>query len=176
MNGTLFENIGIDSSYLIIAMFIIIVILIGFIIALFKKQKALEKKYNTFLNGKTGLDLEQIILTRFAEMDKIKSDNRKIIKEQKNMKDELKTTFSKVGLLKYDAFKEMGGTLSFAFALLTEENNGIIINCMHAREGCFTYAKEIINGESYIQLSEEEKEVLKQAINAKDVLAELKDE
>ena len=77
----------------------------------------------------------------------------------------LKLTYSKTGIVKYDAFNEMGGKLSFALALLDNRNNGFIINAMHSREGCYTYVKEIINGESYITLGDEEKKALDKAIN-----------
>ena len=84
--------------------------------------------------------------------------------------DMLKDTYSKLAIVKYDAFKEMGGKLSFAFALLNEKNDGLIFNSMHNREGCYTYIKEIVNGESYILLSDEEKEVLEQAKNVRNYM------
>ena len=77
----------------------------------------------------------------------------------------MKNTFQKVGLIKYDAFQEMGGKLSFSLALLNEVNDGFIINAMHSREGCYTYIKEIIDGNSVITLGEEEKEALEMAMN-----------
>ena len=61
----------------------------------------------------------------------------------------------------------MGGKLSFTLALLTKENNGFVLNAMHSREGCYTYIKEIINGNSLIILSEEEKEALEVAMGIK---------
>ena len=69
-----------------------------------------------------------------------------------------------MGLVKYDAFHEMGGKLSFSLAMLDEKNNGYIINAMHSREGCYTYIKEIIDGNSVIVLAEEEQEALNQAM------------
>ena len=66
--------------------------------------------------------------------------------------------------MKYDAFHEMGGNLSFALTLLDGNNNGWIINAMHSREGCYTYIKEIVKGQSYLELSEEEAESLDRAI------------
>ena len=69
----------------------------------------------------------------------------------------MKTHYQKVGIVKYDAFHEMGGELSFALTMLDENNNGWIFNAMHSREGCYTYIKEVVNGESYIELSSEEK-------------------
>ena len=72
--------------------------------------------------------------------------------------------FQKTGIVKYDAFNEMGGKLSFAVALLDSHNSGWIINAMHSREGCYTYIKEIVKGESYVELAEEEAEALDKAI------------
>ena len=72
----------------------------------------------------------------------------------------MKFTFQKVGLVKYDAFNEMGGKLSFSLALLNETDNGFVMNAVHSREGCYTYVKEIIDGNSVIILSEEEKEAV----------------
>ncbi len=63
-------------------------------------------------------------------------------------------------MVKYDAFDEMGGKLSFSLALLDQKNDGFIINAMHSREGCYTYIKEIVDGNSIIVLAEEEKNAL----------------
>ena len=49
--------------------------------------------------------------------------------------------------------------------MLDMRNNGFIINAMHTREGCYTYIKEIIDGNSVIVLSEEEQEALKRAMD-----------
>ena len=75
-------------------------------------------------------------------------------------------------MVKYDAFNEMGGKLSFALAFLDNNNNGWIMNAMHSREGCFTYAKEIVKGESYVELAEEEAEALDRAIYNEDYMME----
>ena len=75
----------------------------------------------------------------------------------------VKFTFQKVGLVKYDAFNEMGGKLSFSLAMLNESDNGFVLNAVHSREGCYTYIKEIIDGNSIITLAEEEQEALKMA-------------
>ena len=73
-------------------------------------------------------------------------------------------SYQKVGIVKYDAFNEMGGKLSFALTLLDGNDSGYIINAMHSREGCYLYIKEIVKGESYIELAEEEAESLERAI------------
>ena len=77
----------------------------------------------------------------------------------------MESTFQKIGIIKYDAFNQMGGKLSFCLALLDENNNGFILNSVHSAEGCYSYTKEIINGESSISLGEEEKQALLKAMN-----------
>ena len=76
-------------------------------------------------------------------------------------------SYQRMGLIKYDAFSEMGGKLSFSLAMLDVKNNGFIINAMHTREGCYTYIKEIVEGNSIIVLSEEEQEALNRAMGNK---------
>ena len=94
-------------------------------------------------------------------IQKNESDIQKIYKN-------MKTTFQKVGLVKYDAFHEMGGKLSFSLALLNEINDGFIVNAMHSREGCYTYIKESSDGNSIIALADEEQEALDRAMKSKD--------
>ena len=58
--------------------------------------------------------------------------------------------------------------MSFALAMLDSKNTGFILDAIHSRDNCFLYLKEIVKGESYIMLSEEEIEALKQAVNSGD--------
>ena len=109
------------------------------------------------MRGKNGKNLEKSIFGKFDELDEIAELVRANEKEVKEISEKMKTHYQKVGIVKYDAFHEMGGELSFAPTMLDENNNGWIFNAMHSREGCYTYIKEVVNGESYIELSSEEK-------------------
>ena len=97
-------------------------------------------------------------------------------KEHRRIKKHLSSCISKYALVKYDAFDKMAGKLSFVIALLNDDNSGILLNSMHSREGCFTYAKEIVNGESYIPLSAEEKEALEQAKTVEEEIQDMSKE
>ena len=72
----------------------------------------------------------------------------------------MQRTYQKMGLIKYDAFHEMGGKLSFSLAMLDMRNNGFIINSVHSSEGCYSYTKEIKLGQCAIDLGAEEAEAL----------------
>lgn len=127
-------------------------------------MRKLKKKYKMFMDGKNAKTLEESIMSRMDQIDYLISSNQKNESDIKAINKNLKSTFQKVGLVKYDAFQEMGGKLSFSLALLNQVNDGFIINAMHSREGCYTYIKEIIDGNSIIALADEEKEALEMAM------------
>ncbi len=74
-------------------------------------------------------------------------------------------SFQKIGFIRFNPFADTGGDQSFALALLDHENNGMVISSLYNREGTRIYAKAIDHGISRQALSEEEKEVLQQAMH-----------
>ena len=164
---------GIKIEIILIILFVIILALIISLILVVRRLAYVNRKYYVLMSGKKGKDLEKVILTRFKEMDKVKANARRVTSEHKKFKGQLDSCIDKIGLVKYDAFDNLAGNLSFSLALLNQDNSGIVLNTMHSREGCYTYAKEIIKGESYISLSEEEKEAIKKAMTVEEEIEAL---
>lgn len=159
------ELLGFDSDYIIIGLAAVCVILmVCVIINLFQTNK-LKKKYKSFLSGKNAKSLEETLIERLKQIDELRDANRENEKKLKLLFKDMQVTFQKFGLVKYDAFNEMGGKLSFSLALLNKSNDGFVMNAVHSREGCYTYVKEIIDGNSVISLAEEEQEALDMAMN-----------
>lgn len=159
------KYLGFDSDYVLLGLLGLIVLLLIFMLINIIQMHKLKKKYKMFMDGKNAKTLEEAIMNRMDQIDYLISSNEKNEKSIEVIHKNLKSTFQKVGLIKYDAFHEMGGKLSFSLALLNEINDGFIINAMHSREGCYTYIKEIIDGNSIIALAEEETEALNMAMN-----------
>ena len=126
----------------------------------------MKKKYKKFMSGKNAKSLEETLLKRLDQIDSLVEANAANEKNIKKVVNNMKFTFQKVGLVKYDAFNEMGGKLSFSLALLNASNDGFVLNAVHSREGCYTYIKEIIDGNSIIVLAQEEQEALNMAMEA----------
>lgn len=145
---------------------IILVLLIMNIVALVKVGK-MKKRYQAFMEGKDAKSLEDSILSRFREVDELKISQELQNNDIEALKATILKTYQKFGLVKYDAFNEMGGQLSFSLAMLDKKNNGFLLNTVHNREGSYTYVKEIFDGKSEINLSEEEQEALTKAVNQK---------
>lgn len=171
MESKILAKLGIDPAFIFLFMLILIVVLFVLYVNVSLKYDRLKNSYASFMRGKDGKNLEESILTKFSELDgiaKIIKQNRADVKE---MYRRTEHCIQKCGIVKYDAFNEMGGKLSFALALLDSDNTGWIMNAMHSREGCYTYVKEILKGESYVELSEEEAEALDRAIYSKDYMS-----
>lgn len=160
----IFETLGIDLGYVVIGMAAIILILFIMLIVFMVKVSGMKKRYNTFMDGKDGKNLEEAILKKFSSIDSLEENVDDIYRKIELINRQLVTTYQKIGLVKYDAFKEIGGKLSFVLVLLTAEDNGFILNSMHStKEGCYTYSKEVIKGETFVILSEEERQALEEA-------------
>ena len=156
----IFDAIGIDAGIVLIIVILIQLVLIFFLVKQSMKLARLANKYKMFMRGKDAISLEKAFEKKFEEAVKYQADEIYKLKEIQKM------TLNKTAIVKYDAFKDVGGKLSFALAMLDKENSGFVLNAIHSREGCYTYVKEIVKGESYIVLGEEEKEALRQAVNA----------
>ena len=143
-----------------------VVCLVTFILLIITlcKLKSLRRRVDTLTRGKDAETMEDSILNFFERIESLEDAERKMHRDIRDIKENLKITYQKTGLVKYDAFREMSGALSYSLALLDKENNGILITSMYSREGCYTYAKDIIKGECKLNLSDEEAEALKQAV------------
>lgn len=167
MNSKILNMLGMSKlDPMILIGILLLLIIILFIISLVtnSKLKKMTQKYEKFMLGKDMESMEEVIFERFGQIDNMMKETERNTLDIQKIYEQMKKTVQKVGVVKYDAFNEMGGKLSFALVMLDGEDNGFVINAMHSREGCYTYIKEIIHGESYIPLGNEEKEALNQAL------------
>ena len=156
---------GIDLSYLLCGLAAVCALALLLIIILLVKTSRLKKKYRMFMKGENGKSLEKTFVKHFEEMERIEENHKILDEEMGRLKDKLQLSYSKMHILKYNAFKEMGGETSFAIALLDHKNNGIVLNAMSNRYGSYMYAKEIKDGHSEVALSKEEQIVLEDCMN-----------
>ncbi len=171
MESRILSTLGIDPAIIFIFILILVVILFVLFANVTVKYNRLRSSYMSFMRGRDGKSLEQSLQEEFAEMESFIKVTRQNRQDIQKISKRLAGNYQRMGIVKYDAFNEMGGKLSFALAMLDANNNGWIINAMHSREGCYTYVKEIVKGESYVELAEEEAEALDKAIYPDEVEA-----
>ena len=158
-----YQTTEIDAAYILIGMAAVLLILLILIIFALCKLKKLNRKFDRFMRGKDAESLEDTILSCIEKNEQIDQMNQLLREDIIGLRKNQRITYQKMGMVKYNAFREMSGDLSYALALLDQEENGFIINSVYAKEGGYSYIKEIVKGESSILLSEEEKAALEKA-------------
>ena len=160
---------GIDPFYvkagILAVLLLMIFILMIMQIKLMGKFKKLYQTYDRFMRGKNMEAMEETVLAQFERIEALEKSNEEKDRQIESIFENLQHVYQKTGLVKYDAFREMSGKLSYALTLLDKENNGVMINSMYSREGCYSYVKTIVGGKCSIEMSEEEQEALKIAVN-----------
>lgn len=142
-----------------------VILFILYIINIVKLSK-LRKSYINFMKKLgNGQDIQKLIENYMEKVDEVKKENIEIKNYCQQLDQTIMGCIQKVGLVRYSAFKDTGSDLSFALALLNEENSGVILNGIYSREMSNIYSKPIEKGNSSYTLSEEEKEAISKAIN-----------
>lgn len=154
----------IDPAIVIVSLSVITVLLLIMVIICVVQTNRLYRKYDLFMRGKDAESLEDIIVDQIAEITELKAQDRANKDILKSLTKGVKGSYQKFGMVRYNAFKGMGGNLSFAFALLDTNNTGFILNTVHSRDGCYLYMKIVEKGETDTALGNEEKEALEQAL------------
>lgn len=169
MNSQLLDRIGLgnlDIAYVLIGIIVLCLVLLILLIVSLVQIAKMKKRINRFMKGTKAASLESDIVTIKEDNEFLKRSTEQNRKDIRKIYHNLAFTFQKVGIVKYDAFKEMGGKLSFSLALLNDKNDGFILNSVHSSDGCYSYTKEITAGTCAIDLGEEEKEALQIAIDS----------
>ena len=164
MENTMLNSWPIDPAVVIISLAVITLLLLIATIICILQTNRLYRRYDYFMRGKEAESLEETILKQMDEIRELKSQDRANKDAIRTLTKNVKGSYQKFGMVKYNAFKGMGGNLSFAFAMLDLNNTGFVLNSVHSREGCYLYIKSVEKGETEVILGNEEKEALEQAL------------
>ncbi len=161
----IYQYTGIDMIYFIGGFALLTLILLILMIVSLCKLRKLRKKYEAFTRGKNGESLEDTVNEYLDKVDHSIDLLTMTREELINLRKNQKIAFQKMGIVKYNAFFDLSGELSYSLALLDKMDNGFILNSVYSREGSYSYIKEVRAGECDIELSKEEKQALEQAKN-----------
>lgn len=152
------------EQYFLIGLSIIVLVLIGLVVGLIIKYKRIDRAYAEFMKGRNGVNLEDIIMDIEEDVRKLESEDEQNKEAIRLLNKMLRASVQKFGIVHYNAFKGLGGNLSFAVALLDYTNSGFILNSVHSREGCYVYVKAVDCGKTDILLGTEEQQALEMAL------------
>ena len=132
------------------------------------KYTKLYKQYDYFMRGKDAETLEDYFVELQRHVENLEIEDEKNKEVMRILNKNIRASFQKFGLIKYNAFGGLGGNMSFAVALLDYTNTGFVINSVHSREGCFLYIKDVDAGTTEVELGSEEKLALEQALGYRE--------
>ncbi len=157
------------DSCLILLTTMIIILFVGFIILLVNNVK-MNNKYKNFMKKLgNGKNIEEDLENIMYKVDRVEKQNAEIMNFCKGLDEDLSKCIQKVGIVRYSAFKDTGSDLSFAVALLDENNDGVVFNGIYSREMSNIYAKPVEKGNSKYTLSNEELQAIDRAINSNNL-------
>ena len=147
----------------IILNFLLIFILFMMNISNRLNLKKFRAKYNKLMNGAGDVNIEQLLEKCVEKVNGIELKNKEIESEINNIERNLLQCYQKLGVIRYNAFENVGSDLSFSIALLDNNDNGLVLSGIYSRDSSSTYAKPIVAGKSKYSLSAEEIQALENA-------------
>ena len=171
--NSLIEYLKTDDALII--SFVVNVILLIIVLANIILLVKLNRRYVKFMKQLgNGNNIEEMLKKYLNDVRDVKKDNSEIKAYYTKLDSDIASCIQKTGIVRYNAFKDVGSDLSFAIAMLDRNDNGVIFNGLYGSESSNIYAKPIKNGVSKYQLSEEEKSALEIAEQTKNFIAKHK--
>lgn len=124
----------------------------------------IEIRLKKIFAGTKARNLEEMIVLIGKKMNKLEENQAKIDEHLIIIDKRLDKSIRSVETLRFNPFIDAGSNQSFAIALINDENDGVVLSSLYARDRMSIFAKPIINGKSEFELSSEEKDVLKKAV------------
>jgi hypothetical protein len=163
MLNALRDNAGI----LIVFLFVTTALLAAGIFLLFRQLSLLRKNIAILKRGASGESLVEKVANEALEIEELSRRLDEQAAQKDYLADVLAGSVQRVAVIRYDAFDDMGGKLSFSIALLDENGDGVVLTSIYGRNENRTYAKAVRGGASSHVLSNEETEALRRAVGTK---------
>lgn len=134
------------------------------IFLLSRKVARLQKKQQKLIKGTAAAEFADILGQQGEDIQELQKQVGQILQRLEEQHRLLQKSIGSAGIVRFNAFADSGGQLSFAIALLDREKNGVVISSIYGREEQRIYAKPIKKGSSDYMLSEEEQAAMEQAM------------
>lgn len=160
LNSIIQDNLGLS----VIGAIVVAILLLVWNIFLHLNVSRIKKNQQQLFSGKNGIDLEKTILGHAKNIKELDKDIQDLFEISNKIHNLAKKSVHKIGIVRFNPFKDLGGDQSFSVALLDGENSGVVISALHTREGNRVYSKPVEKGKAVrYPLTDEEQEAIKKA-------------
>ena len=153
-----------NMPFIVVGMGVVLLIMLGIMINQGLKLSYMKKRYRKMMAGVDGANIERMLMGHIDEVKKVVEKSEQLDMENKRIDALLQTAVTRVGVVRFRAFEDMGSDLSYAVALLDSHNNGVVLSSIFGREDSRSYVKPITNGSSSYTMTQEEEQALHDAM------------
>lgn len=146
------------------ALLVIVLALMLAVVGLIRRTRSLSRRLVSLTAGSDAQSLEAVLGSHIERVRQVVRDVDAVQARTAVIEKDIRGSFGRVGLLRFNPFEDTGGNQSFALALLDGHGDGFVVSSLHSRTGTRLYAKAIAAGASDTALSDEESEALRQAL------------
>ena len=124
----------------------------------------LQRHYSILTQGASKKNLQEILEKTLREVHIAKKDIASLLNRCDTIEKDGLRHIQKVGLVRFNPFKDTGGDQSFILSLVDANNSGIVVSGLYSRSGTRWYAKKVASGKGVDHtLTNEEEEAIKLA-------------
>jgi hypothetical protein len=127
------------------------------------KVKAMQSRWEALLHEASGANIERLLEDHFHERRQLMTAHDETRRRVEVLEDKMDGSKRHLGVIRYDAFDEVGGAQSFALALYDDRGDGVVINSLVGRADCRVYGKALSRGRAERTLSQEEQRAIDEA-------------
>ncbi|AQS57748.1 DUF4446 family protein [Desulforamulus ferrireducens] len=154
--NNIFQVIQVNSALIILVLIILVILLLLAQFILYRRFKEVSRRYKLLTRGPNGADLEQILQQYAGDVKKLEKGEEELRVQQERLKEQVAECVHNLGLVRFNAFDNMGSDLSFSLAMLDRRGDGVVLTGLYGRDETRLYAKPIRKGTSDYSLTQEE--------------------
>ncbi len=147
------------ATALAVAAVLVALTALGVVVAQRRRYAALARRYSV-LWGEGNADVAELIAEQMEALNVERSRIGTLAESIAVLRGGIEQSLQHVAVVRYDAFGDMGGQMSFSAAIIDDRGDGMVLSSIHARSESRTYAKGIVGGKSDVTLSPEERHAL----------------
>ena len=154
-----------NTGTMLIALMVLAVIALGVGVYAIREFRRVRRMFRVFMTGSDSKNLEESLLEMSRRVVGLEEDRSIQGKSLRELERKLSYAVQRVGMVRFNAFSDAGGELSFAVAMLDVEGNGVVLSSIYGRAEARVYGKSVIRGKTSMHLSAEEQSAIEQAMN-----------
>lgn len=141
-------------------------VLLVVVVVVSSRLRSLQQAYTVALGDDDADDLVGAIAAQSRRLARVADDVRVVHANTEQLRDVQRGSVSRLGLVRYDAFPDMGGMLSFSAAFLDERGEGLVLTAINGRQEARAYGKPVRDGRSEHSLTDEERAAVRAAMSS----------